>query len=600
MNVQHLHNPRQRILFVTGILVVMAAVLAAQLVRWMVWPQPVEVGGPDIWQPRYDVTSQTVPRGNLVDRDGALLVTTTYQFKVSLTPMSLKAAGELQLKAGDLAGRLAPLLGMSEADVLARVTKPEEYGFTSEYAYLATVDFQTGQEITRRQRSSQDQKRKDPAENPDYGLPWGAVRLEPITVRVYPEGSLGAHVFGFVNHEPQAFYGIEKKHNDELRGQNTFDVTAGGIPLAKMGPRFQQNASTEGAHDLILTMDRAIQYLVEQELRATVQRFGAQGGTIIVLEPKTGGVLASASYPTYAPARYGEYPQATWNDPAISEQYEPGSIFKIITMAAGLNAGVVTPDTTYQDTGCVTIGGQRICNLDERIYGLSTMRDVLLHSLNTGTIFINGRLDKEFYAYVERFGFGALTEIDLAGEIAGDVRRPGDRNWSEADLGTNSYGQGLAVTPMQMASAVGAVANGGLLMKPHVVQGIIANERVLRIDPRPVRQVIRKETAQTLTDMLVHAVDNGAELARVPGYSVAGKSGTAQIPVETGYSPTETIAGFVGYLPAHDPAFVILVKIVRPRTEKLGNKVAAPAFKNIAQQLVAMAGIPPDRKPAER
>ncbi len=598
MDTQHLHVLRSRIGFVTAALALMAAVLTAQLVRWMVWPQPPEAVGRQIWLPRLDLT--TVPRGNVLDRDGALLVTTAYQWKISLTPKALKNEGELKRSAGDLAARLAPSMGLSDADLLACIRTPKNCGGTEDYLTLKYVDYQTGEELRRRQASSQDGSRQDRAENPDYGLPWLAVEIEPTTIRVYPEGTLAAHVLGFVNQEPQVFFGVEKQFDDELRGQNTFDVTAGGIPLAKMGPRFQQNASAEGAHDLVLTIDRAIQYLVEQELRATVQRFGAQEGTIIVLDPKTGGVLASASYPTYAPARYSEYPAATWDDPAISKQYEPGSIFKIITMAAGLNAGVVTPDTTYEDTGCITVGTLRICNLDERIYGVSTMRDVLLHSLNTGTSFINQRLGKEFYVYVERFGFGALTEIDLAGEVSGQLRKPGEPDWSESDYGTNSYGQGLAVTPMQMAAAVAAVANDGLLMRPHVVDSIIANGRVLKIDSRPVRQVIRTETAKTLTDMLVYAVDNGAALARVPGYSVAGKSGTAEIPGETAYAKNETIAGFVGYLPAYDPAFVILVKIVRPRTETLGNKVAAPAFKNIAQQLVAMAGIAPDRKAAER
>jgi len=596
MMAQHSYNPRRRIFTVAAILMLVAVVLTAQLVRWTIWPQKAASSTNLMWQPHGNLITQRVPRGNILDRDGALLVTTGYEFMVSLTPMQLKRDGQVTKGAQGLAARLAPPLGMTPDDILARILKPADFGASEKYAFLKRVDFEVGQEIAQRMENSTDYERGVADENPDYGLPWSAVALEPVTVRVYPEGSLAAHTLGFQNLEPRAIKGIEEYYNDYLRGVDDFNVTAGGIPLAEMGERFVQNASREGAHDLILTIDRAMQYIVEQELKATVERYSAEGGTIMVMDPKTGGLLASASYPTYSPAEFNKYSEEVWRDPAISAQYEPGSIFKIITMAAGLNAGVVTPDTTYTDTGCVIVGGLRICNLDNKTYGLSTMQDVLLHSLNTGAIFVNQRLGDEFYAYVERFGFGALTQIDLAGEVAGSVHTPQDRVWSESDLGTNSFGQGIAVTPIQMAAAVSAVANNGLLMQPHVLNGIIANGRVLKIEPHSVREVIRKETASTLTDMLVKAVDEGAEFARLPGYSVAGKSGTAQIPGDAAYSEGDTIAGFVGYLPADEPAFVILVKIVRPRGETLGNKVAAPAFKNIAQQLVTMTGIAPDRQ----
>jgi cell division protein FtsI/penicillin-binding protein 2 len=579
------------------------AVLLGQLLRWTLWPRPAEAKSPLIWSPFQESRSAPRERGNILDRNGALLVTTGYRWKVAITPSHLS-----QKSAEKLAPRLAPLLGMSEGDFLrligpalpapADANQPAGATPSAGWPYLALgqVDSAARAEIERRKQKAYDVQDKDPQSNPDFGLPWREVTLSPVAMRVYPEGGLAAHVLGFLNNEPKAFFGIEKYWDAELRGENPFDVTHEGIALTNLSEPFQRNASPDGAHDLVLTIDRAMQFIVEQELRATVERYSADGGTIIVIDPKTGALLASASYPTYNPASYSASPSEVWNDPAISAPYEPGSIFKIITMAAGLNAGVITPDSTYNDTGCRMFGGRKICNLDDRSYGISSMRDVLLHSLNLGTVHINELLDKEFYVYVERFGFGAATGIDLANEADGNVRRPGSPDWSEADLGSNSFGQGIAVTPLQMVSAVSAVANKGLLMKPHAVAGIIANGRMLKVEPYQVRRVIRQETAATLTEMLVEAVDRGAELAQVPGYSVAGKSGTAQIAVNGKYDENATIAGFIGYLPAHDPAFVILVKIVRPRGEAMGNRVAAPAFKRVAEQFVTLAGIPPDRK----
>lgn len=338
MSDQPLQTARHRVVFVAVILSLVAVVLVAQLVRWMLWPPAVDAGANLFWLPKIDEAARSVPRGNILDRDGALLVTTGFNWNVTATPNQLTKSAE------ELAPRLAPLLGMSEADFLAHVKSPADWQGSDTWVPLKSVNFETGLEIVRRKKNTWDWAHRDPTENPDFGLSWDAVQIEPLAIRLYPEGGLAAHILGFLNGEPQAFYGVEKYYDEELRAQGVFDVTSSGVPLSEMDGHFAQNASPDGAHDLILTIDRAIQFLVESELRDTVQRYGAAEGTIMVMNPKTGAILASASYPAYAPANYSASPEAVWQDPAISKQYEPGSIFKIITMAAGLNAGVVTPD----------------------------------------------------------------------------------------------------------------------------------------------------------------------------------------------------------------------------------------------------------------
>ncbi len=357
---------------------------------------------------------------------------------------------------------------------------------------------------------------------------------------------------------------------------------------------FQQLALPQDGTHLVLTLDRNVQYLVEQELAKAVAQYQADGGTIIVMDPKTGAILAMANYPSYDPNRFYEALELHTN-PAVSHQYEPGSVFKILTMAAGLDTGIVTPDSTLYDGGAIEVGGIVIQNPDRRAHGLVNMTDVLAYSLNVGIAYVSTSLGEEtFYAYLKRFGCGDHTGIDLNGEVAGTIKEPGSREWYESDLGTNSFGQGVAVTPLQMITAVAAVANRGLMMRPYVVERIVGEQGVIVTQPTVVRQVISPRTAEQLTDMLVEAVERGTELATVPGYDIAGKTGTAQIPVGDHYDPELTIASFVGYAPADDPRFIVLVKIDKPRLDPWGAEVAAPVFRAIAERLFVLLDVPPD------
>jgi cell division protein FtsI/penicillin-binding protein 2 len=319
------------------------------------------------------------------------------------------------------------------------------------------------------------------------------------------------------------------------------------------------------------------------------------------MDPTTGAILAAASYPTYDPNDFGHADQQALADPVVSNMWEPGSIFKIITWAGGLDSGTIRPGTTFYDAGALEVGGRVIRNWDRRGRGLVTMTDGLEQSLNTVAAFISTSMGKErFYMYLRRFGFGTLSNVDLASEGPGMMKLPGDSDWFPSELGTNAFGQGIAVTSMQMITAVSAVANHGTLMKPHIVRKFIIPDpgsqdaQIVEVEPMVVRSAISPETAETLTDMLVEVVQKEAVKAQVPGYRIAGKTGTAQVPTPYGYHPTETIASFIGFAPADDPRFIVLVKLEKPTASPWGNHTAAPTFRAIAERLFTYMQIPPD------
>jgi cell division protein FtsI/penicillin-binding protein 2 len=391
------------------------------------------------------------------------------------------------------------------------------------------------------------------------------------------------------NDKGEAFYGVEE-HYDELLSGEPGSRKSGRDPIGSLF--YHVEAAHHGA-DLYLTLDRNVQHIVEEVLAAAVTGNEAVQGTAIVMEPQTGAILGMAVFPTYDPNTRAVDDFGLFVNSAISEHYEPGSVFKIVTVASGLDAGIISPASTYYDNGEIVVGGERIKNSDNQAHGETTIRDLLAQSLNVGAAHISTMLGAfNFYEYVRRFGFNELTGVDLAKEVAGQVRFPGDREWHESDLGTNSFGQGLAVTPLQMLGAVSAVANGGVLVRPHIVDRIVDGNITTEVAPEPLRRVISPEAAAQVTEMLVYAVDTVLSTGSVPGYKVAGKSGTSQIPTIAGYHPEETIASFAGYAPAYDPRFAILVVIQRPTNERWGITAAGPAFREIAERLLKLYAVP--------
>ena len=561
MNITQQHQ--NRIFVIMAILSAAGLILVAQLVRWQVIEHQTFVKLANQQHQKEFVLKPT--RGNIYDRNHHLLAVDTVQYEVSASPQLISDPQQT-------ADRLYRLLNISRETLLAGLSGDRPW-----VPITRTASREVGETL----------------------LKWDITGLlvAPRSKRAYPERSLASHVLGFVNDNSNGFYGLEGYYDAILQGSAGRQAGEHGpfgdiIPLGD----FEITLPTEGA-DLYLTIDRHFQQMVETELAQAIATYGAESGSVIVLDPQTGSILALASLPNYDPNAFAQTEASYFPDPVVSWAYEPGSVFKIITMAAGLDSGTVAPGTTVYDNGAIEIGGQTIYNSDRLAHGTVDMTTVLAKSLNVGSaqIAIVMGADK-FYNYVRRFGFGRLTEIDLSGEGPGTVKIPLDAAWHESDLATNSFGQGIAVTPIQVAAAVGAIANNGLLMKPHLAQKIVTHEqgRVVEIKPQVVRRVVSADTANVLTQMLATALETEASSALIPGYRVAGKTGTAQIPIPGGYHPSLTIASFVGYFPVDDPQVLILVILNKPTVSKWGNQTAAPTFRRIGERLISLSDLPPD------
>jgi len=419
--------------------------------------------------------------------------------------------------------------------------------------------------------------------------------------RYHSAGDFASHVLGFVGYsedEKIGQYGIEGYYNKELGGEYGFlegekDTKGRLIAIAR---RYLQPAQ-DGA-DLILTIDPNIQFFVEEKLKEVGNYLEAEGGIIIVMNSKNGAIKALANWPSFDPNQYSEVEDINiFLNPAISHVFEPGSIFKPITMAIALDKKLLTSNTTYEDKGFVKVGVNTIRNSHEGMEGVQTMTQVLEKSLNTGAVFVQQLIDKNtFRDYLNKFGFSDKTGIDLEGEVAGNLSNLKSKR--DIEFATASFGQGIAVTPIELVAALGAIANQGNLMKPYVVEKFVySNGKEKIVKPEKVRQVISPEAASELTKMLVSVVDNGyGSKAGVKGYFIAGKTGTAQVPdLQTGTYSNKTIHSFGGFFPAFNPEFVVLVKIDNPKKINFAADSVGPVFGEIAKYILSYYEIPPTR-----
>lgn len=423
--------------------------------------------------------------------------------------------------------------------------------------------------------------------------------------RLYPEISMGGHITGFVGSDEEGNllgrYGIEGYFEDLLAGTPGFLRSERDIAgrIIAIGEHSLQPA-VDGA-DIVLTLDRTIQYVACSMLKQAMDTHQAQGGSVVILEPYSGRVYAMCGYPDYDPNHYGEADSITiFNNPAIFDAYEPGSIFKPFTMAAALDVGAVTPSTTYEDFGSVMVDGwyKPIGNAESKVYGVVDMTKVLESSINTGMIFAMRAMGQEtFDQYVKDFGFGQLTGIELDTEMPGDISSLDKK--TEIFSATASFGQGITTTPLQIAAAYAAIANGGILQKPYIVDEIRYDNGTTEIkNTSQVRRVIDEKTSRLLGAMLVSVIEHGhGARAAVPGYYIAGKTGTAQVAKEdgVGYDPDATIGSFAGFGPVEDPKFAMVVRIDRPQGVQWAESTAAPLFGDIAKFLLQYFEVAPTR-----
>ncbi len=428
------------------------------------------------------------------------------------------------------------------------------------------------------------------------------IRVSDEQARLYPEPSLGGHVVGFVGSSADGAmtgkYGIEGNLDAVLAGtpgtlRSEKDISG---RLIAVGER-SVDPAVNGA-DILLTIDRAIQYKACDALERAVARHRADGGSVVILNPDTGAVMAMCGAPDFDPNAYRAVKDiSVFNNPAVFATYEPGSIFKPVTVSAGIDVGAIGPNTSFEDKGEVKVDDRTIRNSDLKAHGWQTMTQALDKSLNTGMVFAMRAMGRSVFAdYVKRFGFGEKTGITLDTEQAGDIR-PLERK-GEIFSATISFGQGMTATPLQMAAAFVPIANGGVLKKPYIVEEIRhADGRVEKTAPTDLRRVIESKTSRLVGAMMVSVVENGhGHAAAVPGYYIAGKTGTAQVPKPTGgYDPDKTIGSFAGFGPVEQPKFVMVTRIDNPKDVKWAESTAAPLFGEIAAFLVQYLEIPPTR-----
>lgn len=418
--------------------------------------------------------------------------------------------------------------------------------------------------------------------------------------RFYPEASMAAHLIGFVGKseagEDKGYFGLEGFYDRQLRGKvgvvlETRDVF--GKPILT---KTNEKSRKSDGRNLILNIDRAIQFIVEERLKEGIKRYEAAGGMVVVMNPKTGGILSMTAFPAFDPANYQDSPQDYYKNPLISNLFEPGSTFKPLVVSAAIEEKVVKPDTKCPICGGpFPIGGYQIRTWNNKYEKDSTIIDVVRRSDNVGMVFI-GRslgLDK-LLNYFKKFGIGEMTGIDLQGEVAPGLK-PKEK-WYPIDLATASFGQGISITPIELIAAFSAIANKGNRMEPHIVSKVeTPTGEVIEIKPKVVDKPISEATAKVMTEILVNAVDKGeAKWAKPKGYRIAGKTGTAQIPVAGHYDPNKTIASFIGFAPADDPKFLMLVVVDRPTTSIYGSETAAPLFFEIAKDILTYYNIPPN------
>ena len=552
---------QRRIVWLAAVFAAVGVILVGRLIWWQLFPNDdlIALSLSDIDRPN----AIPAARGSILDANGQYLVASTIEYRVAVSPRLLSAKQREKL-----APELAALLGKPEAEIAETLALTN-----TEYVVLDDDEsVWVAQQVE--------------------DLDVSAFSLEAQFRRAYPDDTLAASVLGFVDLQGEAQYGLERYYDRQLRGQDGVwrGITdSWGEPIMITQGGYQP--AQDGA-DLVLTLDRNVQQVAESILLAGIEQHKAVAGNIIVMDPRTGAVLAMANYPTYPPGEYWRVESLDqYVNTAVSALYEPGSVFKPLTLAAAFEARVIRPTDSYDDRGEIIVGNQRIRNADRKAHGPTTMTELLAYSRNVGAAHVAATLGPtRFYEAMRRFGFGEVTGIDLVHEVPGIMRVPGGRQWHMSDLGTNAFGQGVSVTPIQVVAAYGALANDGVLMRPYVVAEVRDGEDVQRREPFAVRRVISSEVAQQLMTIMADATEMGMQEAAVPGYRVAGKSGTAGIPDREGYENQDIIASYVGFGPVPDPRFVILVRFDKPQTGEWGMEVAAPAFAEMAQFLIDYAG----------
>ena len=573
---------------VTSLMIAMAIVaggLVVQLIRVQFGPY-APVFDARVRAGNGRIERVTPARGLIYDRDGVLLATNGTMYYVEIEIRQLNETSRREI-----ASVLSKLLVLPMDDLVAQLTY--DWIANGQLRIRLTRDDSRVGRLPIRLDPTVASVLRDFLADP-LAPDLSGLDLVPTSSRHYPNGTLAGHVLGIVNQEGEGFFGVEGYYDDWLAGKSITVERTFLPPDAKLEP------DPPAGVNLVLTLDAEIQELAEIALDEAIEASEAEAGQVIIMDPRNGEILAMAAYPSLDPNHYEPWLVRAEDDeagitPAVAAQFEPGSTFKVLTMAAALSAGSVRPDDVFVDTGLIEVGGVRIRNWDFGAWGPQTMIGCMQYSLNVCLAYVASQklTAAPFYSYLTEFGVGQLTGIDLAGEVAGQLRTPRHPEWTESDLGTNAFGQGVSVTPIQLITAASAVANGGAMVQPHVVREVASPQGTYRPKPVVLGWPITPEAAQTLTQMLALSLEGETRRATIPGFQLAGKTGTAQIPGERGYDPKWTIASFLGWGPVEDPRFIVFVRLDKPESSPWGSVVAAPVFQEVVERLVVLLELPP-------
>lgn len=568
--------PGSRVRVLEGLFVFLALLVAARLFQLQIWEgKNYEL----LASNQHELQKLLIPtRGRIVVRDRA--DNTLHPIATNRDAWLLYAVPREMDDPGEIAKQIAVYTALTEAELVERWTSNPDDPYDLLARGLLT---EQAEEIQAKRITG--------------------IGLIKSWARYYPEKDMGGHMIGFVRMDESGLgegsYGIEGSFDDVLAGRPgevTAQKDASGRRLMLGGGsiRHAMNGS-----DIVLTIDRTIQYETCTRVKEAVRYYDADGGTVIIMNPHTGAILAMCSAPDFDPEHYGDTEDINvFNNPATFAQYEPGSVFKPFTIALGIEEQKITPETVYEDKGVEVIDEFEIKNSNEKAHGIKTMTEVLEESLNTGTIFVQRLLGLELFKEgILAFGFGEKTGIELTPEAAGNASALSKK--AEVYGATISFGQGISTTPIQLLTAFAAIANGGNLVKPYIVDEVVRPDGSReRTKPAIEGHPISSRTSELLTGMLVSVVERGhARKASVPGYFVAGKTGTAQVanPRGPGYLEGVQKSTFIGYAPADDPVFIMLVKFDNPRAGKWADSTAAPLWSQIASFLLAYLEVPMER-----
>jgi len=525
----------------------------------------IQVLHPDL-QHDYLSTRKLQPeRGKIYDRNGQPIVMNQILHHLFFEPQLIKDKEKT-------ASSIAQILKVSEASISARIDSTKTW--TSVLGGISKRD--------------RDAILKFDLPGMGFDEQWN---------RYYPDASIAAHLAGFVGKNEEGIdvgrSGVEGFYDKDLGGLPGLirsDLDLQGRPIF-LGT--QERIDPENGRDLYLTIDKSVQMLVKEKLSAGLEKYEAKEGCAIIANPNTMEILALSCLPDYDPDTFYRFSNEVFRNTAITDAYEPGSTFKPLIMAAGIEAGVIKPDTLFDEEGPIKVSEYVIRTWNNTYEGKITLTRVLEKSSNVGMVFVGSKLGNErLYNAIVHYGFGSDTNIDLEGESPGYLK---PKNvWYPIDYATATFGQGLAVTPIQMITAFSSLINGGKLMRPYVVKEL-KGERAQKVEPIFIRQVISKKTSDSIKQMLLATIENGeTKYLRPEGYKIGGKTGTAQIPIEGHYDSTKTIASFIGFSPIKNPQFVGLVILKEPKTSQWGSETAAPIFFEIAKDLIVYYNIAPE------